>query len=277
MRVLVTNDDGIDAPGIQELARWIERSGYDVVVVAPDHNASGTGASLGALGPGGSVRVSRHRIDGLEGEAYALSGPPALCVLAANLAAFGPRPDAVVSGINAGLNVGRSVLHSGTVGAALAGQNFGLRSMAVSLDKDRDADRWHWDDAAKIAVALLRLVLDGPSRLALNLNIPGMPRERMGGIVWARLFAFGSVRAAIAKMEEGRIHFELQRTGNVPKEYTDLALVRAGYATITSLHGVVEVWQTGFHNGDALDPDLDIPGASACDALWPAYAVFQEP
>lgn len=274
MRILVTNDDGIDAPGIQELARQIERAGHEVVVVAPDHDASGTGASLGSMGPGDPVRVSKTRIDGLQGEGYALSGPPALCVMAGNLAAFGPRPDAVVSGTNAGLNTGRSALHSGTVGGALAGQNFGFRSMAVSLDKDRDADRWHWGSAAEIAVRLLPHVLAGPSRVALSLNVPGLPRDRIRGIRWTRLATFGSVRAEIAKAEEDRLHFELQRTGYVPEEGTDLAAVRAGYASITSLQGAVEVWGSEGDVGDPFDATQGLPGASAGDELRPAQAVF---
>lgn len=272
MRILVTNDDGIDAPGIQELARQIERAGHEVVVVAPDHNASGTGASLGAMGPGDPVRVSSQRIDGLEGEAHALSGPPALCVMAGNLEAFGPRPDAVVSGINAGLNTGRSALHSGTVGGALAGQNFGFRSMSVSLD--RDGDQWHWDAAADIAVTLLPHVLNGPSRLALNLNVPGAARDEIRGIRWSRLATFGSVRAALAKAENDWLHFELQRTGYVPEEGTDLAAVRAGYAAITSLQGTVEVWGSGGDVGDPFDVTQGLPGASAGDELRPAQAVF---
>ena len=277
MRILVTNDDGIEAPGIQELARRIERAGHEVVVVAPDHNASGTGASLGAMGPDDPVEVSKRRIDGLEGEGYALSGPPALCVMAGNLEAFGPRPDAVVSGINAGLNTGRSALHSGTIGGALAGQNFGYRSMAVSLDKDREADRWHWDTAADIAAMLLPHVLEGPSRLALSLNVPGVPRDRIRGIRWTRLATFGSVRAALAKTEAGRLHFELQRTGYVPEEGTDLAAVRAGYAALTSLQGAVEVWGSEGGVGDPFDPAQGLPGASAGDELRPAQAVFDGP
>ncbi|MCY4058199.1 MAG: 5'/3'-nucleotidase SurE [Gammaproteobacteria bacterium] len=274
MRILVTNDDGIDAPGIQELAPQIEDAGYEVVVVAPDHNASGTGASLGGLGPGNPVRVSKRRIDGLRSKGYALSGPPALCVMAGNLEAFGPRPDAVVSGINAGLNTGRSALHSGTVGGALAGQNFGYRSMAVSLDKDRERDRWHWETAAEIAVTLLPHVLEGPSRLALGLNVPGVPREQVRGIRWTRLATFGSVRAALANAEEDRLHFELQRTGYVPEAGTDLAAVRAGYAAITSLQGAVEVWGSEGQVGDPFDPRQGLPGASAGDELRPAQAVF---
>ena len=274
MRILVTNDDGIDAPGIQELAPQIEDAGYEVVVVAPDHNASGTGASLGGLGPGNPVRVSKRRIDGLRSKGYALSGPPALCVMAGNLEAFGPRPDAVVSGINAGLNTGRSALHSGTVGGALAGQNFGYRSMAVSLDKDRERDRWHWETAAEIAVTLLPHVLEGPSRLALGLYVPGVPREQVRGIRWTRLATFGSVRAALANAEEDRLHFELQRTGYVPEAGTDLAAVRAGYAAITSLQGAVEVWGSEGQVGDPFDPRQGLPGASAGDELRPAQAVF---
>lgn len=274
MRVLVTNDDGIDAPGIQVLARWIERAGHEVVVVAPDHNASGTGASLGAMGSGDPVDVSKRCIDGLDGHGYALAGPPALCVMAGNLEAFGPRPDAVVSGINAGLNTGRSVFHSGTVGGALAGQNFGYRSMAVSLDKDREADSWHWDTAAEIAVALLPHVLEGPSRLALNLNVPGVLRDRIRGIRWTRLATFGSVRAALAETEEDRLHFELQRTGYVPEEGTDLAAVQAGYAAITSLQGAVEVWGSESRVGGLFDQKQGLPGASAGDELRPAQAVF---
>jgi len=272
VRILVTNDDGIDAPGIQELAREIERAGHDVVVVAPDHNASGTGAALGALSSTEPIRVSSRRIDGLKAEGHGLSGPPALCVMAGNLEAFGPRPDAVVSGINAGLNTGRSALHSGTIGGALAGQNFGFRSLAVSLD--RDGDVWHWNTAAEIAVEMLPHVLDGPSRLALSLNVPGAPRDRIRGILWTRLATYGSVRAALAKTEKDRLHFELQRTGYVPEEGTDLAAVRAGFAAITSLQGTVEVWGSEARVGDAFHSTQGLPGASAGDELRPAQAVF---
>ena len=252
MRILVTNDDGIDSPGIQELARQIERAGHDVVVVAPDHNASGTGAALGALSADDPVPISSRRIEGLDGEGYALAGAPALCVLAGHLEAFGPRPDAVVSGINAGLNTGRSALHSGTIGAALAGQNFGFRSLAVSLD--RDGDNWHWDAAAEIAVTMLPHVLAGPSRHALNLNIPGAPRDEILGIRWTRLATFGSVRAALARVDAGQLHFRLDRTGYVAEQGTDLAAVRAGYAAITSLQGTVEVWGPDDEAGDVVRP-----------------------
>ena len=120
MRALITNDDGIDSLGLQELARCIEAEGFDVTVVAPSYDASGTGASLGHISKDRPINFKEVAVPGLSGRAFSLDGPPALCAIAGHLEAFGPRPDIVVSGPNLGLNTGRSVLHSGTVGAALA-------------------------------------------------------------------------------------------------------------------------------------------------------------
>ena len=267
MRILITNDDGVGSPGIHELARQIEGAGYEVVVAAPDHDASGTGAALGRLSTEVPVKVTRTRIEGVEAAAYGLSGPPALCVIAAQLGAFGPAPAVVVSGINAGLNTGRSTLHSGTVGAALAGQNFGMRGLAVSL-AGVDPD-WHWGAAAEIAVEILPHVLTGPERGALNLNVPGLARDQIRGIRWAGLAQFGSVRSALAQIEEDRLHFHLEETGHVPEEDSDLGTVRAGYAALTSLHGSAEVWGPIGDRGEAFDPEYGVHGASAGHELRP--------
>ena len=186
-RVLITNDDGVDSPGIHALARHVERAGHEVIVVAPDHDASGTGASLGRISPDHPIALTETSIDGLRARVYAIGGPPALCVMAANLEAFAERPDIVVSGINAGLNTGRSALHSGTIGAALAAQNFGLRALSVSLAR---SEPWHWETAAALAVDVLPAVIDGPDRGLLNLNVPGVPRENVRGILWTGLATF---------------------------------------------------------------------------------------
>ena len=90
MRILITNDDGIQSPGIQELSRHVETAGYEVIVVAPDHDASGTGTSLGRISSDEPVHVSRQSIPGLRADAYAISGSPALCVVTGYLEAFGP-------------------------------------------------------------------------------------------------------------------------------------------------------------------------------------------
>jgi len=135
MKVLVTNDDGIDAPGLHALARALVADGRDVVVVAPARDMSGSGAAIGQVHLDQSIDARRVELPGLEGvPAYALDGAPGLCVLAARLGGFGDPPDVVMSGINPGCNTGRAVLHSGTVGAALTAANFGVRGLAVSID-----------------------------------------------------------------------------------------------------------------------------------------------
>ena len=127
-------------------------------------------------------------------------------MLAVLLLRIGSEPDVIVSGINAGLNTGRAILHSGTVGAALTGQNFGAKGLAVSVDA---REPWRWDTAASIALEVLDLVVDVPARSVLNLNVPALPRSEVRGIRWARLAAFGAVRAAIAEAEnDGTLQIE---------------------------------------------------------------------
>jgi 5'-nucleotidase len=135
MKVLVTNDDGIDAPGLHALAQALVADGRDVVVVAPARDMSGSGAAIGQVHLDQSIDARRVELPGLGGvPAYAVDGAPGLCVLAARLGGFGDPPDVVMSGINPGCNTGRAVLHSGTVGAALTAANFGVRGLAVSID-----------------------------------------------------------------------------------------------------------------------------------------------
>lgn len=241
MRLLVTNDDGIGSEGIHELARALVAAGHDVVVVAPDSDWSGAAAALGRLDPSETIKVTAVEIPGLaDTEAWAVAGPPALTVLAARLGAFGAQPDLVVSGINAGLNTGRSILHSGTVGAALTGQNFGISGLAVSVAW---GDDWYWATAARCAVEVLEgHLLDAPARTVLNLNVPAVPYDELAGVRWARLAPFGAVRAAMADASDGHLQMELTATGTDPGPDTDQGTVLAGYAALTTLVGVVEAW-----------------------------------
>jgi 5'-nucleotidase len=135
MKVLVTNDDGIKSPGLHALAQALVATGRDVVVVAPDRDMSGSGAAIGHIHIDEAIGAEKVELPGLAGvPAYAIDGPPGLCVLTARLGGFGTPPDLVVSGINAGCNTGRAILHSGTVGGALTAANFGGRGLAVSID-----------------------------------------------------------------------------------------------------------------------------------------------
>src|SRR6478736_4412257 len=159
-RLLVTNDDGIHGPGLHALAGALAGAGHVVVVVAPDYDASGTSASVGRFDLSGHLPVQRAELAGV-------------------LGGFGDEFDAVVSGINAGANTGRAILHSGTVGAALTAQNFGLRGLAVSMaepewrgigiDRPEQAT-WNWAPAAALAAEVTDRLLEAPPRVTLNLN-----------------------------------------------------------------------------------------------------------
>lgn len=194
MRILVTNDDGIDSIGLHVLARAIcELDGdHEVHVVAPDQEYSGAGAAIGALHLI-QPEVRRAEIadcpaDGI----WKVSGPPALCVFFARLGAFGGGFDLVVSGINPGANVGRSVYHSGTVGAALTGRNGHISGIAISQAVTGfgvEGQGWddaiatqHWDSAATVAARVAQSLLDDMpvEPVVVNINVPDLPLEAFG-------------------------------------------------------------------------------------------------
>jgi len=239
-RVLVTNDDGIESSGLHVLAAALHAAGHDVLVVAPDTDRSGIGAAIGLVHADQHLDAKRVEMPGCDGiPAYAIDGPPGMCVCAARLGAFGEPPVFVVSGINPGCNTGRAILHSGTVGAALTAQSFGASALAVSVDV---SDPWRFDTAARLVLDVLPMLVDAPPRSVLNLNIPALDYDAVRGLRWARLAAFGSVRAAVAEAGEGRLQFELRATGVTPPPDSDQGVVDAGYASLTTIVGVAEAW-----------------------------------
>ncbi len=240
VRLLITNDDGIDAVGLHELAAGLVPLGHDIVVAAPDVDQSGSGAGLGRLHADTHIDAAAVDLPAApDVPAFAVAGTPALCVIAATLGAFGPAPDIVVSGINAGTNLGRSVLHSGTVGAALTAQGFGLKGLAVSL---ATGDAWPWRSASAMARQVLDLLVEAPNRTALNLNVPALDLADIKGIRWAHLDPFGSVRTALTGHDGDRLQLELVATDAHPAADTDRGLVRSGFASLTALVGVAEAW-----------------------------------
>lgn len=189
MRILLTNDDGIESEGLHVLARSMREHG-EVLVVAPDSEYSGAGAAIGPIHLS-EPQVRKATIDGID-TAWAVSGPPALCVMFARLGAFGD-VDLVVSGINPGANVGRSVYHSGTVGAALTARHTSIPSLAVSQHvtgfgvADQTCDdliagqKWHV--AAEVASSVIEGMLrdnvgDSP---VINLNVPNLELDQIRG------------------------------------------------------------------------------------------------
>jgi 5'-nucleotidase len=239
VRLLVTNDDGIGTPGIAALASAMVELGHDVVVAAPLDDRSGAGAGIGRLHPDEHIDVESVELAGLEGvPAFGVDGTPALAVMAARLGGFGDPPDVVVSGINPGPNTGRATLHSGTVGAALTGANFGVSALAVSIGVADAGAEWHWRTAGVLAQEALRWLEEAPVKTVLNVNAPNLPLDEVRGVRWARLAPFGTVRAAIAGAEGGRLQMELRETGVELPPDTDTALVTAGYVAVTSIVGI---------------------------------------
>ncbi len=173
MLILLTNDDGIYAPGLAALERELHTLG-DVVVVAPATEQSGVGHSITYLTPLIVKEVFHADADNPDGErrwGWAVEGSPADCVKI-GVQQFCPRPpDLVISGINGGLNAGINVLYSGTVAAAVEGAFFGITSVAVSLEYD---DRPRFDRAARLACEIIRQILakKNAEPQLYNLNIP---------------------------------------------------------------------------------------------------------
>jgi 5'-nucleotidase len=176
--ILLTNDDGIYAPGLAALDRQLRMLG-EVCLVAPAAEQSGVGHSITYLTP----LIVKEVYHGRERWGWAVEGSPADCVKIGVLE-FCPRPpDLVVSGINSGLNAGINVLYSGTVAAAIEGAFFGITSVAVSLEYDEPAP---FDKAARLTRSLVEQIIEhkGPESQLYNVNIPtaalaGRPEVRM--------------------------------------------------------------------------------------------------
>lgn len=240
-RVLVTNDDGIDADGICLLARAARDAGLDVVVAAPAVEASGSSASIIVVERDGRVPVADRDLPGLAGiPAFSVAAPPAFIALTATRGAFGAAPDIVLSGVNRGANTGHAVLHSGTVGAALTAASNGRPAMAVSLDVGLSPDgKPHWDTAARLAADLLHLLLDADQPIVFNLNVPDLPLDQVRGVRRAGLASFGAVQTNV-EIGDGYVRVALEDTNARLEPGTDAAWLAAGYASITPLNPICE-------------------------------------
>jgi len=175
-RILVSNDDGIEAPGIKVLTRIARSLSDDVWVVAPETEQSGTGHSLTLRRP---LRIRR-----IEDRRFAVDGTPTDCVLlAVNEVMKDHRPDLVLSGINRGGNLGEDVTYSGTVAAAMEGTVLGVSSIALSQEFE-DRDDVPWDTAETLAPGLIRrLCREGwPRNSLININFPAVHADAITGV-----------------------------------------------------------------------------------------------
>lgn len=235
MRILLTNDDGIAAPGLAALWRAVRDLG-EVTVVAPTVERSAVGHAITIADP---LRATEHEgPDGFAG--WAVSGTPADCVKIAVGAILGAPPDLVLSGINQGANLGTNVLYSGTVSAATEAAMLGLTAAAISLASWDYADF----DAAAAYARHLAPELAGrglPPGVSLNVNVPPVPAGKIRGVAVTRQ---GRVRVDEwfdrRNDPRGRHYYwmvgERLTDEGAPGSGVDDAAIREGFISVTPIH-----------------------------------------
>ncbi|GAA4418883.1 5'/3'-nucleotidase SurE [Georgenia halophila] len=239
MRVLVTNDDGIDSRGLTILAQTAIDAGHEVAVVAPHRQYSGASAALTAQEENGHLVFVEKRPPGLAAEvrAFGVKAAPGLIGFVASFEAFGFRPDVVLSGINLGANTGRAILHSGTVGAALSAASHGIRAMAVSI---ASGDPQHWQTARNVTDEAFAWLLDNDvDDRVLNVNVPDVAPDRLRGIRPAGLASFGAVQARVKELGTGYVQLTYTGVEGEDEPGTDHYLLARGWATMTMLRAPV--------------------------------------
>lgn len=245
MQLLISNDDGIFAPGIRALANRLAEAEYEVMVVCPDRERSATGHGLTLHKPIRAERVDSIFAAGVK--AWACSGTPADCVKLALGALVERPPDFVLSGINQGANLGTDVLYSGTVSAAMEGTIEGIPSIAFSLTSFADCE---FGVAADFAYTLVTQLAQQPlpKHMLLNVNVPAVGPEAIAGVKIARQ----GVRRYFDMFEKrtdprGKTYYWL--AGEVSEEVpfdpiaeviaanipSDVQAIRENYITITPL------------------------------------------
>jgi 5'-nucleotidase len=242
---LITNDDGVSSEGLRQLAMAAVAAGLDVVVAAPDREASGSGSAMQAVTAGVQVAVSRRRLDDVGGvPAYAVAALPAFIAFTGARGAFGRRPDFVLSGINRGPNTGKAILHSGTVGAAMTAANARVPAAAFSLAVDDERpEPVHWATAAWVAAQVIPSLRRLQPGVLLNVNVPNVPPDRLRGLRRCALADAGAVELMLAATSEESLSVTLHDNRQEPAPGTDAALVAAGYASVTAVRPVCEVAQ----------------------------------
>ncbi|MCR4414842.1 MAG: 5'/3'-nucleotidase SurE [Thermoguttaceae bacterium] len=261
MRILLTNDDGIYAPGLIAMERELRRLG-EVDVVAPATEQSGVGHAITYLTP---LVVKEVYVDGDQRWGWMVEGSPADCVRIAIAELCPQRPDLVVSGINGGLNVGINVLYSGTVAAAIEGAFYGITSVAVSLEFDEHA---RFDKAARLARRVIEQVLGQkrPGPQLYNLNIPTVATS---GAAEVRIVPMDTVHYG-ERFEKrfdpwGRAYYWATGLPAPPlgQRETDLTAIRQGFVTLTPLdynmtkHAALEEMQSWRVRLDHADETTD--------------------
>ncbi|GAB6044360.1 5'/3'-nucleotidase SurE [Endothiovibrio diazotrophicus] len=230
MKILLSNDDGVFAPGLSALAAAVERFGT-VTVVAPDRDRSGASNSLTLDCP---LRVTRH-----DNGFFGTNGTPTDCVHLAVTGMLEEEPDIVLSGINAGGNLGDDVLYSGTVAAAMEGRSLGLPAIAISLVGERPFT--HYATAGEVVARLLARIGESglPAQTILNVNVPDLPLDQLKGLKATRLGNRHKAEPVVPGTDpRGKTLYWIGAAGPQQDggEGTDFHAVAEGWASITPIH-----------------------------------------
>lgn len=232
MRILLTNDDGIYAPGLMALHQELRRD-FEVFVVAPESEMSAVGHAITLASP---LRVRRVRRNG-DFFGFGVTGTPADCVKIAVQELLGSPPDMILSGINLGANVGVNVLYSGTVSAATEGAFLGIRSAALSLDTRESPD---FRFAARFSREIIRFIVKAglKERTALNVNIPAVPVDQIAGVKITQQ-GVGRFRERFDKRVDPRGDIYYWLSGEKPAEEgiadADATALRERWITLTPI------------------------------------------
>lgn len=232
MRILIANDDGVDAKGIQVLNQFLSKQ-YDTLLVAPDRNRSGASNSLTLTRTLQPKQVAQGQ--------YSVDGTPSDCVNLAISEVIDGRFDFAVSGINHGPNLGDDVIYSGTVAAAMEARHVGCFAIAVSLVGNQ-----HFDSAARVVMQLIedqealgQLTQSLPKGSILNVNVPDLPFDQLKGFKVTRLGYRKSAQPAISAQHPRGIASYWIGALSEPhdeQEGTDFHAIKQGYVSITPLH-----------------------------------------
>jgi 5'/3'-nucleotidase len=234
MRILLCNDDGIQAPGIHALQKAVHDLG-DVSVVAPDGERSAIGHGITLTKP----LHTRSWPPGGPPFGTTVSGTPADCVKLGVSVLVDPKPELILSGINLGPNAGISVLYSGTVSAATEGIIMGIPSIAISLDTFADP---LWDTAARVSRQLVEQIVSGSLQLTpelfWNVNVPNVPYEELKGLRITRLGESRFIETYERREDPwGNPYYwmrgDLHETGDM--NGTDLEALREGYVSLSPI------------------------------------------
>lgn len=234
MRILLTNDDGIDCEGLCELEAALTGCGYEVYTVAPDGNRSGVSHSITMRGPIRLVRRSNR--------AWACSGTPADCTIVAALGALPFIPDLVVSGINVGPNIGTDLVYSGTAAAARQAALHGIRAIAFSLASHEGP--WAWKAAARFAAERLEEFIPlCVNDVFLNVNIPNREDGPLGLECTFPSRRLYNDKLAVYKAPDGNEYCFIDGGGidTEPEDGSDQDAILRGYASASPvfIHPVV--------------------------------------